>query len=95
MGPHRWDPTHAPILDEPPPHPRATPPRWPDGRPVWQVRILDHPGACPADGRTGDAIDREYLRVWAAARLRGMGADKLRLDDRLDSVHLLKRKKAD
>ena len=59
------------------------------------VRILEHAAPCPSGGRAADTIDREALRVWAAQRLRRMGAEKLRMDDRMDSAERLKIKKKD
>ena len=58
------------------------------------VRLLEHKKRRPADGRTSAIVDREALRVWAAKRLRSVGVERLRYDDRLDSVQLLKKRKA-
>lgn len=56
------------------------------------VRILEHRSACPT---MGGGLDREALRVWAARRLRKIGAEKLSVEDRLDSAQRLKTKKVD
>jgi acyl-CoA synthetase (AMP-forming)/AMP-acid ligase II len=58
------------------------------------VRILQHAATCPTEKTFGWSIDREALRVWAVQTLRGIGVEQLRLDDKLDSVERLKRRKA-
>jgi len=50
------------------------------------VRILEY--KCRRDGRRIIALDRERLRVWAARRLRDLGAEHILYEDKMDSLFL-------
>ena len=57
------------------------------------LRLLEFKGATPTDSATSSRLDRPLLRRWAAEALRGIGPEALKLDDRNDSLAMLKRNK--
>ena len=69
------------------------------------IRILEYgrrysyvfgetPGAAPmpADRRTMSVLHRATVREWAGRTLRELGAQRLQVDDRLDSIYMLSKK---
>ena len=59
------------------------------------MRMLEYKKACPTDAKHSSHVDRPRLRLWAAGKLRELGVEKLRTDDKLDSLYLMTRKKKD
>ena len=57
------------------------------------LRFLLYEGRCPYETRLSSRIDRLTLCEWAGRRLREHGIEERRLEDRMDSLQLLHRKK--